>query len=253
MSLAAVIALSNEQGEWVEDPLEVVVRNASHGGIGKNNKPKPSKCVLVDPKDPNVVLKCCWFGGNLAQYDDKMIRIAGRSNKVSTYNGNPELAIGKEGTVELIGPAPSMSGAPKQTHNGGGGGGNEPPPPADTGDSVGYFHKGMAKIALLLAHSIQYARNVEKVAGEKFSDDRMQSTVSSIFITAKDQGALLKPLPKLRPIDEKGLPLRYVADGPTPEEIKRREDEAAAKAAQAAEDARKASAAQNQLDEDVPF
>lgn len=250
MSLKALVATATQDGTWVNDPIEVVVRNPTQGGVGKNNKPKPSKCVFVDPKDPNATVAACWFGGSFLQYEDQVIRISGKSNKISLYNGNAEFSIGKEGVVEKLGPAPAQLGEhPATTGHGAHGGDNAPP--AQSGDPAAIFHRGMGKVALLWAHSHQYAKNVEAMLGGPMHPDLFQSLTSSMFITAKDNGALVKPLPKLRLTDDKGIPFKFIPDQPDPAELKRREEEAAAKAAEEAR--KKAAAAKENLDEDVPF
>ncbi len=259
MSLRAVVASATQDGTWVNDPVTVVVRNPTQGGVGKNNKPKPSKCVFVDPKDPNATLNACWFGGSFLQYEDQVITISGKSNKVSVYNGTAEFSIGKEGVVTSNGPAPDQLGGPPPDHGAHGsapgtGGHNQPPPPA-TGDPAAIFHRGMGKAALLWAHAFQYAKNVEVMLfGEGktgMHPDLFQSLTSSMFITAKDNGALVKPLPKLRLTDDKGVPFKFIPEQPDPEAVKRAAEAAAAEAAKKAADA--ARAAQSNLDEDVPF
>lgn len=107
----------------------------------------------------------------------------------------------------------------------------------------------MQKIALLYAHCQQYARNVEQVLGHAMPPEHYQACVSSLFITAKDQGALVKGLPKLRAVDDKVVPFRFVPEAADPEAKKRAAEEAAKKAAEEA--ARRAQ--QENLDEDVPF
>ncbi len=262
MSLQAVANSATPDGKYVDDPIEVVVRNPTQPGVGKNNKPKPSKCILVDPKDPNATLGACWFGGSFLQYEDKIVRIEGRGTKVSLYNGRAELNVGKEATVTIVGNAPDQLGAPATQTGGGSGGGagpqNEPPPPT-TGDPAAIFHRGMGKAALLWAHSYQYARNVEHMLHPDgktvMPADLFQSLTSSMFITAKDNGALVKPLPKLRATDDKGLPFRFIPEQADPDAVKRAADLAAKEAADKArkEAEAKARAAQENLDEDVPF
>lgn len=248
MSLQALVASATQDGTWVNDPLEVVVRNPTQGGVGKNNKPKPSKCVFVDPKDPNATVGACWFGGSFLQYEDQVIRISGKGNKVSLYNGKAEFTVGKDAVVDKLGAAPAQLGGPPAT--GGHGGDNSPPPPA-SGDPAAIFHRGMGKAALLWSHSYQYARNVEHILGGSMPPDLFQSLVSSMFITAKDNGALVKQLPKLRLTDDKGVPFKFIPEQPDPEAAAKAVEEAARKAAEEAR--KKAAAKQENLDEDVPF
>lgn len=252
INLAAVAAMATEEGAWVNDPFQCVVKNAKMGQpASQGGRAKPSKCCLVDPENPNSVLWAAWFGGNFNKYEDKVIRVSGKGTKIGLYQGKPEINIGKEATVEIVGDAPAALTAPPPAAR-------HPAPAGKPGeDPAVRFHREMKKTALLWTHCYQYAVNVITKIPEELPDEMFQSLVSSLFITAKERG-LLDKIPALRSVDDKGNPIPFVAPTPDPaaavaeaERVKRETEEKARLAAEA--EKRRLAEQQENIDEDVPF
>lgn len=265
LTLAAIREQATEDGTWVNGPFEAIVKNAKAGQAGgAGNKAKPSKACLVDPQNPNSTLNACWFGGNFLKYEDKVIRVSGKGTKVSVYNSTPEVNVGKDAVVEIIGeaprqsaPPPSSGGGPKDDSRGGGSPrGYESERTAE--DPTLRFHKEMKKVTLLLMHSHQYATDLRDKLPFEITEDQYQQAVASIFITAKDRGLLDKPpAPRKAVTETDGTVLRFEPFAPPPvdpavaEAERRRKEEEAARAAEEAR--RKAAQHHENLDEDVPF
>lgn len=267
-TLAAIREQATEDGTWVNGPFEAIVKNAKAGQTpGGGNKAKPSKCCLVDPKDPNTTLNACWFGGNFLKYEDKVIRVSGKGTKVSVYNGTPEVNIGKDAVVDIIGAAPEQSAPRTATSSTGSGpkddarGGGAPrdyESERTAEDPTVRFHKELKKITLLLLHAHQYATDLADKLPFELSEEQHQQAVASIFITAKDRGLLDKPpAPRKEVKAADGTIERFepfvapAIDPAVAEAEKRRKEEEAARAAEEAR--RKAAAHHENLDEDVPF
>lgn len=251
ITLGAISASATEEGTWVNGPFEAIVKNAKMGGPSQGGKNKPSKCCLVDPRDPNSVIWAAWFGGQFNKFEDKVVRFSGKGIKVSLFRGNAEVNIGKDTVVEMVGDAPPnvTAPAPKAKHE-------VPLKPGE--DPAVRFHREMKKTGLLWAHCFQYAENTAQKITANLPPDMFQCLVSSLFITAKDRG-LLDKIPALREYDDKGLPIPFIAPRPDPaaavaeaERIKREAEEKARRAAEE-EKARQLAAQQESVDEDVPF
>lgn len=262
-TLAAIREQATEDGTWVNGPFEAIVKNAKAGQTpGNGNKAKPSKCCLVDPKDPNTTLNACWFGGSFLKYEDKVIRVSGKGTKVSVYNSTPEVNIGKDAIVDIIGNAPAQAGPTPGAQTGprdDSRGGNNPPPPAKPHDDpVTHFHKEMKKTALLWAHCFQYTVDTEAKLGVVLPPDQFQSLTTSLFMTAKERDLRGNaPAPRKKTADGKTFE-PYVAPKPDPalaeEQERKRREALEAEALRLQEEARrKAAHPHENLDEDVPF
>lgn len=269
-TLAAIIAAAHEEarskdkpeGVWVDELDLAVKRSTPAEGT------RPSKASAYDPTNGQEAT-IAWFGGDLARYENKIVRIGGKGNKAKIYKGNLEISIGKNGTLQMIGEA----SAPKTTHapegaprddSRGGGGGNPPPAAAPKVDPSTYFHREMAKLSLGYLHAFQYALDVRAKLKHEMTPEQFQACVSTVYISADKRG-LFGKVPKLREYDDKMVPLRFIPPEPDPaaleaerlrlaeaEEAKRKADEAE-KAAAAARAATHRPPQQENLDEDVPF
>ncbi len=252
-TLSDVCRIATEAGEWA-DQFDCIVKR----GEGPNGN-KPSKASCYDPANGKDA-RLAWFGGDLRDYEGKTIRIGGKGNKAKLYKGNVEISIGKNGTIAVIAEAPAGSApAPSTTPPAG----QNTPPPAQKQrvDPTTYFHREMQKLTLGYAHSYQYALDVQARIPKAMPPEQFQACVSSIFIEGNKHG-IFAAVPKLRELDEKGVPFKYVPPVPDPAAVKAEEErkaaaaEAARKAREAEELARKAHNqpdAQENLDEDVPF
>ncbi len=250
-TLSDVCRIATEAGEWA-DQFDAIVKR---GEAPQGNKPSKASCY--DPANGKDA-KLAWFGGDLRDYEGKTVRIGGKGNKAKLYKGNVEISIGKNGTITVIADAPAGT-PPAQT-------GNAPtsqPPPAQKQrvDPTTYFHREMQKLTLGYVHSFQYALDVQARMKTPMPQEQFQACVSSLFIEGNKHG-LFNAVPKLRDLDEKGVPFKYVPPTPDPAAVKAEEErkaaaaEAARKAREAEELARKAHNqpdAQENLDEDVPF
>lgn len=246
-----VITKATEEGEWINDEFEAVVRNAV-AGQGK----KPSKADLCDPDNPNVKINASWFhGGDFVALSGARCLFGGQGMKSKIYKGVPDLNMGGKSTANVLVAAPA--GYPR----------NNPPaaegspaaraagPKLSPADVAPHFHRTMKKIALLWMHCDQYVIDIEKRRGVLLPEQR-QGAITSLWMTAKDQG-LLENVPALRVLDKTtGLPMPFVPPAkpaPDPEEQKRAEEERVAKAAEAERQRLAHEQQQNNLDEDVPF
>ncbi len=257
-TLADVCRAANAEGVWA-DTFDCVVNRAD-----PRNGNKPSKADVYDPAN-GTQAKLAWFGGDLTQYQGKVIRIGGKGNKAKLYNGATEISVGKNGTITPMGEA-SQQNAPKTTTPPTGGAGNPPPPPNDRPkvDPVTFFHREMSKQSLGYLHCLQYAQDIHARAKVEITPEQFQACVSSLYIEGNKRG-LFNLVPKLRDVDDKSLPVRYVPPQPDPvavaaeqarkaaEAEARRKAEEAEAAAEAARKAANQPHTQENLDEDVPF
>lgn len=245
-----VVALATDDGEWVDGEFQAVVRNAT---AKQGNK--PSKADLCDPDSPNIKVKASAFGN--VDFTDLLgatCLFSGKGMKVKIYKGVAELNLSDKAVINVVTAAPAGQGRPAMAPANPSvqGGRRLAPPPAITpAEQASKFHRTLKKQALLWLHAYQYASDIEAKLGVVLPADLRQSVISSMFITAKDQG-LLDIVPALREVKD-GKLVPFVApkvDAPDPEE-------AARKAAEAAEEARRRheaeEAAKRELDEDVPF
>lgn len=260
-----------KEGVWVNGALEVAVRNAQP----KNGR-APSKATAYDPHTGQEI-KLASFGLNLASLIGRLIRIDGKGNKAKEFNGEIEVTVGKNGTIDDIGaadgrpaPAPRASNpAPRDDSRGGpppdesrhSTPAEDPPPAEQRVDPVVYFHREMAKLGLGYLHALQYADDVQERYNFELTPEQAQACVSTIFISADKRG-LFHKVPKLREIDDKGHPLRFIPPtAPTVDqaELDRQRKEAEEKAAREATEKARRQHEQEQrerqanLDEDVPF
>ena len=250
-TIAAIIAAATDEGTWVNDPIEAVVRNA-RTGQGK----KPSKADLYDPGNVGKKITVSWFSGDLLQFEGGVIRISGKGTKAKIYKGETELEIGKNAKVELLGAAPAGAApAPAAASHAAPAG--RPPESPEAG--AARFHVEMKRIALLRVHAHQYALDVaERIRIDPHDDAELfQSIETSMFMTAKDRG-LLERAPAPRELDSAGRPVPFVKPQPAhdPEAEKKAQEERERAAAIAAEEAaRKAAdeARRKADDELVPF
>lgn len=255
-TLADVIGAATEAGEYVNAPFEAVVLNVKP----KDGK-RPQKADICDPKNPRTAATMAIFGGSLMDFKGSIVRFGGKGIKAKLYEGKVEISINDKTSVLHVGDAPATS-TPT--------GGESPPagksapaatPPRDegrpAGDPVADFHKPMKKISLLYLHSYQYATDVQVRLHGKLTPEQFQACIASVFITAKDQGALRAPIPALREADGVGfktfIAVRPTVDPKAAEEAARVAAEAAAELAAKAAREKAAKAHAENLDEDVPF
>lgn len=252
-----VIGAATEDGEWVNGEFRAVVRNAK-----PKQGNKPSKADLCDPDSPNIKLSAAWFGGDLSDFEGATVLFGGKGMKVKDYKGKAELNIGKDALVNVVTAAPSRerdSNPPGRP--GGSPAANDSPKPAASAksnvDPVTYFHRELSKMALGYLHCLQYAQDIVEKHPLEIPDAQFQACVSTLFIEGSKAG-LFHKVPKLREIDDKSLPMRFIPPekpAADPAEIERqrleKEKEAAEKARLAHEEEQRRKAAE--LDEDVPF
>lgn len=252
MTVYDVIGAATDEGEWVNGFFHAVVRNAK-----PRQGNKPSKADLCDPDSPNIKVAAAWFGGDLSDFEGATCIFDGKGMKVKSYKGKAELNIGKDALVNLLTAAPKGA-APAPAADGGGA---TPPrtPPKDTPkvDPTVYFHRELAKMSLGYLHCLQYAQDIQTKTPGGMPPEQFQACVSSLFIEGNKQGLFAK-VPKLRDVDDKGRPVRFVPPTPPaadPAEVERKRLEAEKAAAEEArkrheEEQRRL---QEQQDEDVPF
>lgn len=252
-TLADVCRAANEEGVWA-DVFDCVV-NRAHPKEGN----KPSKADIYDPAN-GTQAKLAWFGGNLQQYEGKIIRIGGKGNKAKLYSGNVEISVGgKNGTITVQGDAQKGATPPQSAAQPGQPGNNQPPPTRDETpkvDPVTFFHREMSKQSLGYLHCLQYAQDIQSKTVSGMPPDQFQACVSALYIEGNKRG-FFNRVPKLRDLDDKGRPVRYVPPQPDPaaEEKARLAREDAERKQKEAEEAQRRAANQHSenLDEDVPF
>ena len=257
---------------WVNEEFEAVV-----SGVRPGQGRKPTKAKLSDPHNPGVSIEACFFGGrNVASYNGKVCLFSGQGMKMGEYNGTPELTIGDKVTIQVLGGhaastttapagrAPAARGTVDDTR--GGSHPDEPPPPAAPapraieGQTVGMALKE-ANLAVLSAHEAE-AAGPDYVPGSFLAYLKSPAYSKDIYHLASDiirvshliQAGKLAPSAKDRadPDFEKKQAAAKEAARVAAEEAERKRKEAEeAEARRRA--AQSAPAAQENLDEDVPF
>lgn len=256
-TIAEIISNATDEGSWINATFEAVVRNAT-AGQGR----KPSKADLHHPKNPAIKVKAALFGASFLDLNGSLVKFGDKGTKAKRYNGEVEVTMSDKTSIMVVGdaPAPDASNTPPARNDQRGDPtptpGNKQTPPAQQGDPVAEFHKAFKKISLCYMHAFQYATDINNRLGGKLTPDQFQACIASVFITAKDNGALRAP-PALREADGAGFKT-YVAVKPVVDEAAQAEERrkaaeaAAAEAARVAREKAEREHAEN-LDEDVPF
>lgn len=117
MTLAEVMEMTpgdNENPCWLNGTITCGITGISHEKT-KNNMPY-TRFELFDPDNSSMRMRCTLFGAWPRTITDGcIVQVGGSGNRLTEYNGNPQITFGKNGALNKLGDWTPAKTAPKPT------------------------------------------------------------------------------------------------------------------------------------------
>jgi hypothetical protein len=108
ITLSQVAAMQDDA--WLNDPVHAVL-SVTAQRTSKAGKPFWS-AVLTDPNDPSAPTVATTFFADPSRYNGQLVSIEGKGSKKGSYNGKPQINIGKTAFVKVLGAAGATAPTP---------------------------------------------------------------------------------------------------------------------------------------------
>jgi hypothetical protein len=111
ITLAQVAAMADDA--WINSPVQCVFRITKQGTAKTSGKPY-WQAELTDPNDPSCPVVSTMLMNDPTRYDGKMVSIEGKGSKKGSFKDKPQLNIGRQAFLKIVGDAGGAAIAPAQ-------------------------------------------------------------------------------------------------------------------------------------------